>query len=219
MTRILSFGLCRLTICAAVAVASLAAERGASGCETEPGLNIEVTTKFDPAPVRTDYSLANIAALAHQQHRDIDRALLGFYASEFGYSVELAPEGDPVCPARITATVTLRLQHRLIEIGQEVVTNSCVYPGALKHYRRLAEVDEQTVEQFSARTAEALGGAVPALRQTYAPRKEDLDAVLRDHIRAVVDGAIAPLHGARLDAQQAVNNANELSHLASSCSI
>jgi len=190
MTRILSFGLCRLTICAAVAVASLAAERGASGCETEPDLHI-----------------------------DTGRALLGFYASEFGYSVELAPEGDPVCPARIAATVTLRLQHRMIEIGQEAVTNSCVYPGALKHYRRLAEVDEQTVEQFSARTAGALGGAVPALRQTYAPRKEDLDAVLRDHIRAVVDGAIAPMHSARLDAQQAVNNANELSHLASSCSI
>ena len=37
--------------------------------------------------------------LARDQHRDVGRALLGFYASDFGYTIDLVPEGDPACPA------------------------------------------------------------------------------------------------------------------------
>jgi hypothetical protein len=221
MTSIVTISIGRSTrgAAACLAVASLAITSAANGCETLPDLHIEVTTKFDSAPVRSDYMLADIAALAHQQHRDADRALLDFYTSEFGYTIDLVPKGDPTCPIQIDTTVTLRLQHRLIEIGQEVATNSCVYPDALRHYQRLAEVDEQTVEHFGASTAATLAKASPALKQTYAPHAEDLDGALRDQIRAVVDAAIAPLHGARQDAQQAVNKSSELKQLASACSI
>jgi hypothetical protein len=206
--------------CIGIAVASLSVARAADACETVPDLHIEVTAKFDPAPVRNDYTLADITALARQQHHDTSGgALLGFYASEFGYTIDLVPAGDPACPAQIETLVTLRLQRRLIEIGQEAATNSCVYPGALRHYRRLAEVDEQTVEHFGARAAAMLVQARPTLKQTYAPHGEELDAALRDQIRAVVDMAIEPLHGARQDAQRAVNNSGELKQLASSCSI
>jgi hypothetical protein len=215
----LSTGHSARAACLAVAVASLAVARAANACETPPDLHIEVTTRFEAAPVRSDYTLADIVALARQQHRDADRALLGFYASEFGYTIDLLPEGDPACPTLIEATVTFRLQHRLIEIGREAATNSCVYPGALRHYQRLAEVDEQTVEHFGPSTAATLVQASPTLKQTYAPHAEDLDTALRDQIRAVVDAAIAPLHGARQDAQQAVNNSSELKQLASACSI
>jgi hypothetical protein len=201
------------------AVASLAIGAAANACETLPDLHIGVTTKFDVAPVRGDYNLADIIALAHQQHRDTDRALLGFYASEFGYTVDLAPIGSPDCPARIDVIVTLRLQHRLIEIGREAAANACIYPAALRHYRRLAEADEQTVEHFGASVAAMLTQASPTLKQTHAPHAEDLDGALRDQIRAVVDAAIASLHAARQDAQQAINNSSELKQLASACSI
>jgi len=222
MTRILRIHLVHLACAAAwlaVAAASLSIASTANACETQPDLHIEVTSKFGPAPVRNDYTLADIAGLARQQNRATDRALLGFYASEFGYTIDMAPQGDPLCPVRIETTVTLRLQHRLIEIGQDIATNSCAYPGALRHYRRLSEVDEQTVERFSAHTAAMLAQASPDLKQTYAPHAEDLDAALRDQIRAIVDKGIAPLHDARQDAQQAVNNSGELRQLASSCSI
>jgi hypothetical protein len=205
--------------CLTVAVASLSAARATDACETLPRLHIEVATQFEVAPIRSDYSLAHIATLAREQHRDTGRALLGFYASDFGYTIDVMPEGDPACPAAIGTLVTLRLQHRLIEIGQEAAANSCVYPGALRHYQRLAEVDEQTVERFGARAAAALDEASPGLQQTYAPRREDLDDALRNQIRTVVDAAMAPLHRARQDALQAVNNSGELSQLASSCSI
>jgi hypothetical protein len=205
--------------CVAITVALLAAARTAGACETLPRLHIEVATQFEAAPIRSDYSLAQIVTLAREQHRDVGRALLGFYASDSGYTIDLAPEGDPACPAEIRTVVTLRLQHRLIEIGEEAVANSCVHPGALRHYQQLAEVDEQTVERFGARAAAALNEASPDLQQTYSPRREDLDDALRDQIRAVVDAAIAPLHRARQDAQQAVNNSGELRQLASSCSI
>jgi hypothetical protein len=203
----------------AITLALLVAARAAGACETLPRLRIEVATQFEAAPIRSDYSLAHIATLAREQHHDIGRALLGFYASDFGYTIDLVPEGDSACPAEIRTLVTLRLQHRLIEIGQEAAANSCVYPGALRHYQRLADVDEQTVERFGARAAAALDKASPDLQQTYAPRREDLDDALRDQIRTVVDVAIAPLHRARQDAQQSVNNSGELSQLASSCSI
>ena len=147
-------------------LALLAAARAAGACEMLPRLHIEVATQFEAAPIRSDYSLAHIATLAREQHRDIGRALLGFYASDFGYTIDLVPEGDPACPAEIRTLVTLRLQHRLIEIGQEAAANSCVYPGALRHYQRLAEVDEQTVERFAARAAAALDKASPDLQQT-----------------------------------------------------
>jgi len=205
--------------CLAIAVASPTVGRAATACETPPDLHIEVMAKFDVAPVRNDYTLADIIALAHQQRRDAGRALLGFYASEFGYTIDVEPEGDRACPARIETIVTLRLQHRLIEIGQEAVTNVCVYPGALRHYRRLAETDEQTVARFVEIAATTLSQASDALRDTRAANAEDLDAALRDQVHAIVDKAIMPLHSARQDAQQAVNNAGELRQLASSCSI
>jgi len=205
--------------CLTLAVASLSAARATDACETLPDLHIEVTAKFDAVSVRNDYTLADIAALARKQKRDTGTAPLGFYASEFGYTIDLSPEGDPACPVEIRTLVTLRLQHRLIEIAQEAATNSCVYPGALRHYRRLAEADERTVERFSARAAAMLAQARPALKQTYAPRREGLDGALRDQIRSVLDGAMAPLHDARQDAQQAANNSGELRQLAFSCSI
>jgi hypothetical protein len=191
-------------------LALLAAAHAACACETLPRLHIEVATQFEVAPIRSDYSLAHIATLAREQHRDVGRALLGFYTSDFGYTIDLAPEGDPACPAEIRTLVTLRLQHRLIEIGQEAAADTCVYPGALRHYKRLAEVDEQTVERFGARAAAALNKASPSLHRTHAPCREDLDDALRDQIRTVVDAAIAPLHHARQDAQEAVNNSGEL---------
>jgi hypothetical protein len=203
----------------AITVALLAAARAAGACETLPRLHIEVATQFEAAPIRSDYSLADIATLAREQHRDVGRALLGFYASDFSYTIDLVPEGDPACPAELRTLVTLRLQHRLIEIGKEAAANSCAYPGALRHYQRLAEVDEQTVERFGARAAAALDEASPGLQQTYAPLREDLDEALREQIRTVADAAMAPLHDARQDAQQAVNNSGELGQLASSCSI
>jgi hypothetical protein len=184
-----------------------------------PDLHIEVTSKFDTVPVGNDYTLADIAALAHQRHRDSSSALLGFYASEFGYTIDLVREGDQTCPRLIAVSVTLRLQHRLIEIGQEAATNSCIYPAALRHYRRLAEADELTVEHYTAGVAVMLEQASSTLKQTYAARAEDLDASLRDQIRGVVDQAIAPLHDARQNAQQAVNNSGELAQLAHACSI
>jgi hypothetical protein len=209
----------RVAACFTFAAASLAFAHTVNACETPADLHIEVTSKFDTPLVRNDYTLADIAALARQQHRDTGRALLGFYTSEFGYMVDLVPAGDPVCPTRIEAIVTLRLQHRLIEIGQEAAASSCVYPGALRHYQRLAQVDEQTVERLGARAAAMLVQAGPALKQTYAPHAEDLDARLRSQIKAVVDQAVAPLHDMRKDAQQAVNSSDELKQLASSCSI
>lgn len=209
----------RVAACFAVALAWLSVESAAAACQTLPDLHIGVSAKFDTTPVRSDYTIADIAALARKQNRDAGGALLGFYTSQFGYSIDIVPEGDPACPAQIEAVVTLRLQHRLIEVGQETAENDCVYPGALRHYRRLAEVDEQTVEHFSAHAAAMLAQASPVLKQTYAPLREDLDAALHDKIRAIVDEAIAPLHDARQDAQQAVNNSAELAQLASSCSI
>lgn len=191
----------------------------ANACETSPNLHVEVTTKFDAPAIREDYSIAAIEALARQQHRDAGRPLLGFYTSKFDYTIDVVPQGDVACPTRIETQVTLRLQHRLIEIGQEVAANSCVYPSALRHYRDLAEVDERTVERFSARTAALLGQAAPTLKQTYAPYSEDLDAALRNQIRVVVDDAIVTLSDARQEAQQAVSNIAELEKLASSCSI
>jgi hypothetical protein len=205
--------------CVAITVALLAATSAACACETLPRLRIEVATQFEAASVRSDYSLAEIATLARDQHRDVGRALLGFYASDFGYTIDLASEGDPACPAEIRTVVTLRLQHRVIEIGKEAAASDCVYPGALRHYQRLAEADEQTVEHFAARAAAALDKASPGLHQTYALRREDLDDELRGQIRTVVDAAMTPLHLARQDAQQAVNNSGELRQLASSCSI
>jgi hypothetical protein len=211
--------LARAAVCLAGVMVLLPIARTARACETRPDLHIEVTAKFDATTVRNDYSLGDIAALARQQHRDADRALLGFYASEFGYTIDLVPAGDQTCPTRIETIVTLRLQHRLIEIGREAATNSCVYPVALRHYRRLAEVDEQTVDRFSARAAVVLAQASPALKQTRAPRAGGLDSALHEQIRAIVDGAIALLHSARRDAQQTVSNSDELAQLVSSCSI
>jgi hypothetical protein len=206
----------RAAACVAAAAFSL---QVACACETLPDLHIAVATKFDPATVRNDYTLDAIAALARQNHRDAGRALLGFYATEFSYTIDLAPVGDQACPSRIDGTVTLRLKHRVIEIGQEVAANSCVYPAAVQHYRRLAEADEQTIERFGVRTSAVLAQASDALKQNRAPEAPDLKTALRDQIRAVVDTAIAPLRDARQDAQQGVNNTSELRQLASSCSI
>ena len=209
----------RAATCLAVAVVSLPFQHAASACETPADLNIEVTTKFETTPIRNDYTLGDIATLARQLHRATGRPLLGFYASEFGYTINLVPEGDQACPAHIETIVTLRLQHRLIEIGQEAATNSCVYPVALRHYRRLAKVDEQTVERFGARAAVMLGQASPALKQIHPAHAEDLDVALREQIRAVVDAAIARLDAARQDAKQSVNSSGEVKELTSSCAI
>jgi hypothetical protein len=209
----------RVAGCLAVAAVSLALARTVVACEIQPDLHIEVTSKFDVAAVRNDYSLAEIVAFARQQHRDAGRALLGFYTSEFEYTIDLVPEGDPICPAQIDATVTLQVQHRLIEIGREAAASSCVYPSALRHYHRLAQIDEQVIERFVATTATMLAQASPHLKLTQAAHPEDLNVALRGQIRSVVEAAIAPLHVARQDAQQAVNNSGELKQLASSCSI
>jgi hypothetical protein len=228
MTRFLPLGIgrsLRAAACLALVVMLVPAAHAAHACETLPHLHIQVTTKFDPTPVRNDYSLADIAALAGQQQPDTSRALLGFYASEFSYTIDLrpnrdlVPDGDQDCPARIDTVVTLRLQHRLIEIGQEAASNAWIYPVAPRHYRRLAEVDEQTVERFGARAAAMLAQSSPTLKQTHAADATGLNPALREQIRAIVDGAITLLHDARHDAQQTVSNSDELRQLVSSCSI
>jgi hypothetical protein len=209
----------RVAACLAVAAVSLVLARTVDACERQPDVHIEVTSKFDVTGVRDDYSLAEIASLAHQAHRDANHALLGFYASEFAYTIDLAPDGDQACPGHIDSVITFRLQHRLIEMGRETTANTCVYPTALRHYKRLAEVDEHVVERASARAAAMLTQASQTLKQIHLSGTETLDTGLREQIRAVVDGAIAPMHGERQDAQQAVNNPRELQRLAHACSI
>ena len=217
--RCMSMVLTTRAACFGIVVASAVLGRTTRACEALPDLHIKVTDAFDGTVVRNDYSLNEISALARQQHRDNNRALLGFYASEFDYTIDLVKYGDQACPAHVSTVVTLRLQHRVIEIGREAAANACVYPVALQHYRRLAEVDEQTVEQFSARVAAMLSQASPALQQIRSHDGKDLDAASREQIRAIVDAAIVPLHNARQDAQQAVNNPDELRQLAHACSI
>jgi hypothetical protein len=209
----------RVAACFTLAAASLVLAHRVNACETPPDLHIEVTAAFEPALVRSDYTVATIAALARQQHSDANRTLLGLYTSQFGYTIDVRAEAGQTCPVRIDTIVTLLLEHRLIEIGKEVAADTCLYPVALRHYRRLAEVDEQTVGRFSARTTAMLSRAASDLKRVQPSDTEDLNTAIRKEIRVVVDGTIAPLPAARRSAQQAVNNLDELTYLTHACSI
>jgi hypothetical protein len=76
-----------------------------------------------------------------------------------------------------------------------------------------------TTPRVNAPTTAALTQIGPALKQIDPPAEKDLNVTLSERIWAIVDNVTTLLHSPRQDAQQAVNNANELEQLAHSRSI
>jgi hypothetical protein len=201
-----------------VAIAAFFPPTATFACSTQPKLHITVGSQFDDLAQRSDFTLQDIQAMARGSGVT-DRQVLGFYRGQFGYTIDIMPQNDPECPARIEATVTFRLEHRVIQLGQQVATNTCLRPVAVKHYRRIAAADAEIVERYSAVAALALDRANSSLQQIRQAEADDGRATLRARIAALVEEAIKPLQDARRRVTQAINNSDELGQLASACAV
>jgi hypothetical protein len=194
----------------------------AVACESRVKADVNLIAESAPVSVASDFSLSDIATLAHRAPHSAAQPLPGFYISTVVHKVSMQLESGTThtCAGDLRIDVSIELTGRQIEIGREIVQQSCRYSAVLRHYKKKAAVDNAVFTKY-------LDVVKAALRATPLPplqigTDEDLSAVTRQRIarwvKKVVDQHLQSYHIARLVAMQAVDTPDEMRQLSEACS-
>jgi hypothetical protein len=190
-------------------------------CPTPPPVYVAVLLDDAAVQTRTDFNLAQIEAM-RQQTGGVDRhPTLGFYGHRFGYTVkvELDHAADNPCVKSVQVGVRMVLSQRVIEIGQELTRNPCLYSIAEAHYKRHAAADDLVFGEYAKLVAPTLRAA------QLLPHEDDyvLDKLdtgqIEKLVDATIDASLVPYDDARRAAQSAVDSKTEALKMTTGCTV
>lgn len=202
-----------------VLLTSLSLAMPIANCSGPTPVAFDVLALHGPVHEATDFNLAEIGELANRTGRLGKHAPLGFYFGSFGYTVgvDISALSETTCSEPVHVTVTLMLFDRHIQIGKEIVAESCLFALAADHYRRHAAADDAILsESVKALDVTLQQVLLPELQHDAASVDKDRQR-LQDAITVAVDHTLVPVHALRADAGNQVDTPEEVRKLLGPC--
>lgn len=187
--------------------------RAAGICSEPDRLAIRVSVQTSPVPVRTDFSAAELQAMAPGNHR---HAPLGFYRNAVGYRLAVSVGEPPPGPCRGVMVIAQLVEvDREIQIASDLLNDPCRMRIAVRHYQRHAEAAEVALQTLA-------HGLPTTLRDTVLQTaRTDDDASFQAHLETslngVVDTAVAGFSKHSPEIRDAVDSPPELQKLKHGC--
>jgi hypothetical protein len=191
----------------------------AAACPTPPQTYVAVLMDESAVAIRTDFTLAQIAAMRRQVGGVDQHPNLGFYGHRFGYSVEVEPiaGAGKACVVSVRVRVHMVLSQRVIELGRDLLDSPCLLAVAEAHYRRHATADDRAFGQYAKAISPALSAAELLPQATdYAFDTFDPKPV-EQRVRATIDTTLEAYKKLRQTAQNSVDSKSEAAKMVSGC--
>ena len=187
-------------------------------CDGRYRLTIRASVLSSIPHVRTDFSAADLQAMASKASHAQRHQPLGFYKDTLGYRVIVDTRREPgnPCPT-ILVDAQLVEGERVIQIARDLQPTQCLFDAVLSHYRHHAEAAYIALKGLALRLPAMLRAAV----EHDAPRDSKDDAALRQEIEmrsnAVLDAEIAAYAGSFQTLQSKVDTSAEIRKLDGGC--
>ena len=171
-----------------------------------------------PLSVHSDFSLADIEAMASQLAQAPPHPALGFYQGAVGYRLHVTAAGPPSpCPSRVAARAQLVALERRIEVGSDLRDRPCELRAAVAHYRHHAAAASLALRAFAADLAGRLRREVDGELRSRPPWTEGDLAALEGRLNAFLDAALATFNRSLTAVQAKVDNSREARALGMGC--
>ncbi|GEM_PF-6596291 len=184
-----------------------------------PELALDIVAEHHPPAVRSSYSLGQIREFAARMGRPAKHEPFGFYASTFGYVVDVAPVAPAIkgCKPAVTARVRLVLGGRLIEVGSDIQNRHCQRDVILSHYMLHAQYDDKALSAYANRAMDALGQMPTAELLGGSPVPGTAVDAATEAIRHAMDKVLLSYERDRAEALTLADSPEELNRLAGAC--
>lgn len=188
-------------------------------CDGEDLLAIRVSVSSSSPPVRTDFSAAELQAMANQTPGPQHHRPLGFYKDTLGYrlAVDSRPKPGSSCSA-VAVHVQLVEAERIIEIARDLQTTPCLFEAALSHYRRHAEAAYAALNGFALGLPAILRSEVEQELPTHPESGDTLRPRIKARLDKVLDAEIAAYTDDFRAMQNSVDTPAEIHKLDHGCS-
>ncbi len=202
-----------------VLLTSLSLTMPVSACPEPTTVAFDVIALHGTVYEATDYTLAQINEMAHRTDRSGKHAPLGFYSSDFGYtiSVNVSAIAETACSEPVHLAVTLMVSDRRIQIGKDLLAEPCLYALAREHCRRHAAADDVALSESTPAVEKSLQQvSLPRLQHDATRAGADREK-LQVAVRVAVDQTLAQLEAQRANAREAVDTPEEVKKLSGTC--
>jgi hypothetical protein len=168
--------------------------------------------------VRTDFSAAELQAMASKTSGTQRHRPLGFYKDTLGYRVIVDTRSQPgnPCPA-ISVEAQLVEGERVIQIARDLQPTQCLFDAALSHYRHHAEAAYTGLKGLALRLPTILRAAIEQDLPKGLKDDEALWQEIETRSNAVLDAQIAAYTGSFQASQSTVDTSAEVRKLDGGC--
>ena len=198
---------------------ALAEMKSAHACPAP--VRVAISTRVEPAAIRTDFRLDELSEQAHRSGRRASHRPLGFYLGRIAYEIkwqQMLPNISG-CPSVIEVRASLALVDRKIEIGRDLDGDPCLYQRALLHYSRHSVADEEVFNEFIDAIRIQLNDSSTALSNSQGPSLGREGDRLEKAMRSVIGNALLLLDKTRSAAQSSVDTPEQIQFMnATTCS-
>jgi hypothetical protein len=164
----------------------------ASACQPMPLTKVHVVTVVEDTTVGTSYNASELNMLSERLGSKPKHPTYGFYVSSVVYGIAVAIGNDrgDVCAGPLDIKVIITLASRHIEIGRDMVSDSCRFGAVLAHYQHHAEADEATFRHYVAiATTDLSQVPLPKLLRSESaagPNSESIARTLESNLKPVL---------------------------------
>jgi hypothetical protein len=164
----------------------------ASACQPMPLTKVHVVTVVEDTTVGTSYNASELNVLSERSGTKPKHPPYGFYVSSVVYGIAVAIGNDrgDVCAGPLDIKVIITLASRHIEIGRDMVSDSCRFGAVLAHYQHHAEADEATFRHYVAiATTDLSQVPLPKLLRSESaagPNSESIARTLESNLKPVL---------------------------------
>jgi hypothetical protein len=191
----------------------------ASACPRLTSTPIDVVISDGPVAIGADVSLAQISEMANRTGWRGKHAPIGFYFSNFGYTIhaDAVDQGTAECIVALRVTITLVLTNRHVQIAKEWAGEPCKFKTARDHYLRHAAADNAVIVQF-AQALNAASRQIPLPQLTGDPSTADDERHnIELALTTMVERGLGSLDDARANARETVDTPAEIRSVFEAC--
>lgn len=186
----------------------------AESCSGPGDLTAQMSMQPAALPVHTDFSAAELRAMAPGNHRHDP---LGFYRDTVGYrlAVNVRKARGGVCSALVVDAQIVEAR-REIQIASDLLDSPCLRRIAIQHYRRHAEAADQALQDMAHGLPTTLRDnalRIMRVRDGSVPLK----ARIETELGSVLDAAVAAFSKSALAIRDAVDAQSEFQKLIKGC--
>ncbi len=190
-----------------------------SACPRPTNTPIDVVISDSPVAIGADVPLARISEMANRTGWRGKHAPIGFYFSNFGYTIhaDTVDHGMAECTESIHVTITLVLTNRHVQIAKEWAVDPCKLKVARDHYLRHAAADNAVVVQL-ALALDAVSRQMPSPQPSGdASTGNDDRRKIELSVTTMVERGLGSLDNARANARETVDTPSEIRSVFGTC--